>query len=155
MHKITKTRIKSRSQARLTSSNHILFNVLGATQSITQYVQVGRTTLTFSSHIPLPKHYKERLVVIAHTGLSLTMRQFASSIALCFLFLFFTTFVLANPISEGSSPNPALRLAKRSACSNGIKTNCGSASVGCSGSQCTVCCGTCCQCFTGRLFVPG
>lgn len=81
------------------------------------------------------------------------MRQSAFSITLCFLIFVLATFVLAIPVSESSSPNPALRLAKRSACSNGVKTNCGSASVACSGSQCTVCCGTCCQCFTGERVI--
>ncbi|THY33978.1 hypothetical protein D6D01_02071 [Aureobasidium pullulans] len=75
------------------------------------------------------------------------MRRFNSLISLCFTVLVFATFALAGPLSKASSPNHANRLVKRLACSNGIKTNCGSASVGCSGSQFTVCCGTSCQCF--------
>ncbi|KAI5240597.1 hypothetical protein E4T42_08333 [Aureobasidium subglaciale] len=63
------------------------------------------------------------------------MRQ-PLSVALGLLVLLFSTFVLASPVS----PNPAFDLIKRSACSNGIKVNCGSSSVGCSGNQCTVCC---------------
>ncbi|THY99140.1 hypothetical protein D6C92_02486 [Aureobasidium pullulans] len=76
------------------------------------------------------------------------MRRFNWILSFCFAILVCATFALAGPLSEASSPNPVNRLVKRSACSNGIKANCGSASVGCSGSQCTVCCGTCCQCFT-------
>ncbi|THZ54486.1 hypothetical protein D6C86_09431, partial [Aureobasidium pullulans] len=79
---------------------------------------------------------------------TINMPRFNSILSFCFAILVFATFALAGPLSDASSPNPANRLVKRSACSNGIKTNCGSASVGCSGSQCTVCCGTCCQCFT-------
>ncbi|KEQ90270.1 hypothetical protein AUEXF2481DRAFT_45255 [Aureobasidium subglaciale EXF-2481] len=77
------------------------------------------------------------------------MRQ-PLSVALGLLVLLFSTFVLASPVS----PNPAFDLIKRSACSNGIKVNCGSSSVGCSGNQCTVCCDTCCQCVTCSSTIP-
>lgn len=91
-----------------------------------------------------------RTIFDCHCPTVVKMRRTFSFIAIC-LVLLFTTFVHANPIAEASSLNPTLRFAKRSACSNGIKTNCGSASVACSGSQCTVCCGSCCQCFTCEL----
>lgn len=104
--------------------------------------------------ILLTDHTYHESLQLSISRFSITMRRSASSITLCFLFLLFVASVLANPISEASSPNPAIRFAKRSACSNGIKTNCSPASVACSGSQCTVCCGSCCQCFTCKLSVP-
>lgn len=58
----------------------------------------------------------------------------------------------ALPTSDAEiSANPQYNLMKRSACSSGIKINCGSASMACSNNVCSACCGSCCQCVTGTL----